>query len=65
MVAWLLDAGMLEFAMDAGSLLDLVCLSFMIFFALLCFMSVSFVSSSVAMLIFPGLIGTKLLVGLV
>ena len=65
MGAWLLDAGMIEFAMDAGSLLDLVCLSLIIFFALLCFMSVSFVSSSVAMLKFSGLIGTKLLVGLI
>ena len=53
MVAWLLDAGMLEFAMDAGSLLDLVGLSFMIFFCSALFYVSSFVSSSVAMLFFP------------
>ena len=45
MGAWLLDAGMIEFAMDAGSLLDLVCLSLIIFFALLCFRPQSYVTT--------------------
>ena len=47
MLAWLLDAGMLEFAMDAGSLLDLVCLSFicpaLFYVSFICFIFGSYV----------------------